>query len=417
MGTGIVDAACYHGGKEARKMSDEQMDVAEPKPGEEPTSEQHAKYHWGAPISEGRQAWLRELADRQQYWTKQPEATRGDSVFKDVKLTGADTSWLAEYSGRDINRWAPTLHLEGANLAATHLEQADLRAAHLERANLAAVHLEKGDLRAARLEGASLRRAYMEGVSLREAHLEGADLYKAHMEATTLREAHLERVNFTGSFLDKSVRLNEAILTGASLDQMTFDDVNLTVLDWSLVPVLGDEITAWNMRDTNGKPKDAKARRADFQAAVRANRVLAVTLRSQGMNEDADRYFYRAQVLQRQVFRRQGLWGQWAFSLLLSTLAGYGYRLGRIVRVYALVVIVFALAFLASDMVTSQVPLTLPAALDALQISLNAVHGRVFFAQFHLDTIQSWIATTESIVGIVVEGVFVAMLVQRFFAR
>jgi hypothetical protein len=45
------------------------------------------------------------------------------------------------------------------------------------------------------------------------------------------------------------------------------------------------------------------------------------------------------------------------------------------------------------------------------------VHGRVFFAQFHLDTLQSWLATAESIVGIVIEGVFVAMLIQRFFGR
>ena len=52
-----------------------------------------------------------------------------------------------------------------------------------------------------------------------------------------------------------------------------------------------------------------------------------------------------------------------------------------------------------------------------MQISLNAIHGRVFFAQFGLDTAQSWIATAESVVGIVIEGVFVAVLIQRLFAR
>jgi hypothetical protein len=55
--------------------------------------------------------------------------------------------------------------------------------------------------------------------------------------------------------------------------------------------------------------------------------------------------------------------------------------------------------------------------LDALQVSLNAIHGRVFFTQLGLDTLQSWLATLESIVGIVIEGVFVEMLIQRFFAR
>jgi hypothetical protein len=54
---------------------------------------------------------------------------------------------------------------------------------------------------------------------------------------------------------------------------------------------------------------------------------------------------------------------------------------------------------------------------DAFQISLNAIHGRVFFVQFGLDTFQSWLATLESIIGIVIEGTFVAMLIQRFFGR
>ncbi len=55
---------------------------------------------WGDPISEQRQAELKWLAERQREWVGQPEATRGDSVFKGVQLTGADVLWLAEDSGR-----------------------------------------------------------------------------------------------------------------------------------------------------------------------------------------------------------------------------------------------------------------------------------------------------------------------------
>jgi hypothetical protein len=43
------------------------------------------------------------------------------------------------------------------------------------------------------------------------------------------------------------------------------------------------------------------------------------------------------------------------------------------------------------------------------------LHRRIFFAQFHLDTLQSWLATAESVIGTVIEGVFVAMLIQRLF--
>jgi hypothetical protein len=52
---------------------------------------------------------------------------------------------------------------------------------------------------------------------------------------------------------------------------------------------------------------------------------------------------------------------------------------------------------------------------DAIVIGMTAIHGRVFFAQFHLDTLQSWLATAESVIGIVIEGVFVAMIIQRLF--
>src|SRR5260370_34763989 len=41
-----------------------------------------------------------------------------------------------------------------------------------------------------------------------------------------------------------------------------------------------------------------------FRVAVRANRQLAAVLRAQGVNEAADRFAYRAQVLQRRVLRR-----------------------------------------------------------------------------------------------------------------
>jgi hypothetical protein len=50
-------------------------------------------------------------------------------------------------------------------------------------------------------------------------------------------------------------------------------------------------------------------------------------------------------------------------------------------------------------------------------VSLTAIHGRVFITSFGLDSVQSLIAAIESVVGIVIEGTFVAMLIQRFFGR
>jgi hypothetical protein len=58
--------------------------------------------------------------------------------------------------------------------------------------------------------------------------------------------------------------------------------------------------------------------------------VLAVALQAQGLSEDAARFAYRAQILQRQVLRRQRKLSAYLLSVLLAVLAGYGYRLGRL---------------------------------------------------------------------------------------
>jgi len=81
------------------------------------------------------------------------------------------------------------------------------------------------------------------------------------------------------------------------------------------------------------------------------------------------------------------------------------------------IVLFFAASFLVADAFTAAHALTATRALEVVQLSLNAIHGRVFFSQFTLDTPDSWLATIESIVGIVIDGIFVAMLIQRFFDR
>jgi hypothetical protein len=54
---------------------------------------------------------------------------------------------------------------------------------------------------------------------------------------------------------------------------------------------------------------------------------------------------------------------------------------------------------------------------DSVLVSLSAIHGRTTFEQLGAWSPAAWVAAIESVVGIVIEGVFVAMLVQRFFAR
>jgi uncharacterized protein YjbI with pentapeptide repeats len=235
-----------------------------------------------------------------------------------LHLEGADL-----YGAHLAGAFLSEAHLEGADLRFAHLEDAQLGSAHLERARLLQVHLEDAYLGRAHLEGADLDRAHLERASLSEAHLERADLVYAHLEVAYLTHAHLEGADLTCAHLeganlgqahlegkvmaakdlarvrrwvgdfperlfpadlrtasfDKSSRLNDAVLTGVSFDQVTFDNTNLTVVDWSLVDRLGDERTGRARSDADGHPKDRNTRTAEFKAAVRANRVLAVALR------------------------------------------------------------------------------------------------------------------------------------------
>ena len=72
------------------------------------------------------------------------------------------------------------------------------------------------------------------------------------------------------------------------------------------------------------------------------------------MNDDADRFAYRAQVLQRRALRRQWRLGSYLFSLFLDALTSYGYRLGRILIAYAVVILGFSAIYLAGTASTQR---------------------------------------------------------------
>ncbi len=109
--------------------------------------------------------------------------------------------------------------------------------------------------------------------------------------------------------------------------------------------MLGDEESARRRNDNSGQVKDQALQLLEYEVAVRANRQLALELQSHGLNEDAARFAYRAQKLQRVVLRRQKKFGQYFFSGFLDLLAGYGYRPGRSVIWYLLMIFGFALAY------------------------------------------------------------------------
>ncbi len=330
-------------------------------------------------------------------------------------------------------------------MAGVHLEGADLSEAHLERAILQGAHLEGATLRGVHLQGANLFRAHPNNAYLREAHLEQARLRGTWLKGTYLLDAHLDGADLRNAFFDSASSL-EGITLGdekfgfALLADAHWGDVNLSIVNWRRVKVLGDDSRARHreLRWGTGTAREKNKRLEEYQAAVRANRQLANALRAQGMNEEAIRFAHRAQVLQRKVFWWQMLWGQlessqadasqgglrekvqelcWRvrnfgaciFSWILDLLAGYGYKPGRSVLAYLLVIAGFAVFNYGIGHLSPS---------EALIFSVTSFHGRGFLpGPFALGNPVTALAAVEAVVGLFIEISFIATFTQRFFGR
>ena len=331
-------------------------------------------------------------------WTDEKQRNR-----KGLDLRGADLRYadlqklpLARLRGALTWREAPDLTKEQRRAAEVLLEDANLKQTHLEGAILAGVHLEKADLGRTRLEGAYLIRAHLEGAGLSEVHLERANLTGAYMERALLRRTYLADENHIGP----------------RLVDIHWGDTNLAIVDWTQVKMLDDEYRA-RQKTYAGKVKDKALRISEYETAVRANRQLAVALENQGLNEDAARFAFRAQVLQRKLMWMRHEFGRWSFSMMLALLTGYGYRMWRIIVAYVLIVCACAVAYFILGLHYGPHLSLMQAFLE----SVTAFHGRVFLELFTSNTPQIWVTAFEAVAGLVIEGVFIAMLTQRFFGK
>jgi uncharacterized protein YjbI with pentapeptide repeats len=225
-------------------------------------------------------------------------------------------------------------HLEGANLCWAELNEADLHDAFLEaadlheaqmsKANLSRAHLEGAHLNGACLKEADLYNAHFTEADLRDVHLEGANLNNAHLEGKEVQKEDLERVqqwvrNFPSKLLPADIRgaifdlttnlekatLGEAKMGYISLVDVHWNDVNLSIVDWSTVEELGDERIARQEKTRQGKMKEIAVQITEYKSAVRANRQLSVTLQNQGLNEEASYFAYQSHVLQRKLLQLQ----------------------------------------------------------------------------------------------------------------
>ncbi len=375
----------------------------------------------------------------------------------------------AHLEGADLGRAT----LKRAILAGAHLEGAFLLGASLEGANLFEAHLEGARLVGVHLEGATLVGTHCEGKALSGEERERLCAWMPRFPET------LPAADLRGAFLNARTSLN-GIHAGddqygyVALADVHWGDVNLTVIEWQRLKRLGDETLAPLLRmeeeegaqpgerglpasaeravdmllraqevsdvvvsyvlrsptlmnqfrerlarEAQAQPETQQQRdRERLQAAVRANRQLAVVLRAQGLNEAADRFAYRAQVLRRRVLRHSGTraYGSYLFSWLLDVLAGYGYKPGRTLVAYLAPVLGFAIIYYALGHVAGNQPSMSP--LYAFIISIISFHGRGFFPAGFLPTLpMSVCAACEAILGLTIEISFIATFTQRYFGK
>jgi uncharacterized protein YjbI with pentapeptide repeats len=386
--------------------------------------------------------------ERQKYLAERraivPDVEKGIYPFKDVRLNRADVEWLlaTHENGRGPIDWhdRSQVRRKGIDVRGADLSQADLSllpltrlqggigmnewesateeqrkaaAVCMEGANLWQAGLGSAALNGARLGGAVLMEAFLENTCFVRAQLRGAIFIRANLRRAILIEAHLERadlrdVRLADAWLNE-VRLGDEKHRGPQLADAHWSDVNLAVVNWSQVTMLGDEYQACQKK-RNAMAKDGKTRLQEYQTAVRANRQLAMALQSQGLNEDAARFAYRAQVLQRRVFREQRALGKWLFSWFLALLAGYGYKPVRSFLAYVLIIGAFMVMYYALGSHLSWN--------EALVISMTAFHGRGFFpGTFSPGDPLAFASAVEAFVGLIIEVTFIATLTQRFFGK
>jgi len=322
--------------------------------------------------------------------------------------TIGDVSWHTWTNLTEKQHRMAAIQLPHADLKSAHLEGSSLEYANLERADLRGCHLEETDLGSANLQGAYCEEAHLEGADLWFAHLEDAFLWHTYVQGARFYEAHLD-----GAHLDRLVLADEHQV-GPQLADTRWGDANLAVVNWSQMRILGEEDIA-RRKESEGKSKDRATRLKEFEDAERANSQLAGALGAQGLNADAARFVYQSRILHRKLLALQGgsKFGPYLFSLLLALLTGYGYRMWRIIIAYVLLVSLFAGLYYGFG----QGHPHHMSWLEALIFSITAFHGRVFSSPFLPGSQQSIVTACEAIVGFTFEGIFIAMLTQRFFGR
>lgn len=343
----------------------------------------------------------------------------------------------ADLTDADLERAQLGLaHLEGALFLRANLKVAFLTQAYLARTQFDYAHLAFADLSMTNCEQATFIGANMQNALCIGANLTGADLHKSHLEDVQLNNAFLRDVRLSDAFLAGSylggVVMADEMHVGPQLADVHWNDVNLAVVKWSQMNMVREEYQARQRKEDDGQVKDSFTREEEYDTAVRTYRQIVIALESQGLKEEAERFAFRAQIMQRSVLwwrLRQGgqsFWqhinnlGACLFSWLLALLSGYGYRFGRSLSWYIGILLAFAWFYVH---LSQGVPphASIPdhlSLLDAMILSISDMVGRGFFTQnIPQNDLYAGCSVLEGVIGVFMDVLLISTLTQRLFKK
>ncbi|MFE1603144.1 pentapeptide repeat-containing protein [Methylobacterium sp. ID0610] len=310
-------------------------------------------------------------------------AQLGAANLVEADLTGANLS-RANLAGV----LARSARFEVARIEETDFTGGDLSGAHFAgvaggQAVFADAMLEDARFTGAALRFATLRRALLDGADFTRADLWGADFTDADADDTHFRQARLDEavlvnVNLTGADFEgaslKKARLTGSRLRGANLSGAKLDGADLSGADLSDTQLVRLNLTTCSLRHARfanawldgtrlriGQLGGAVGEEAagDYAGAVASYLALERNMRSIGDRAGASWAFKRARRMGRHHAGQRALaawrardWRAglrdgygWAADRFVEWLCDYGESLSRIVRAFALAILLFALLY------------------------------------------------------------------------
>ena len=273
-----------------------------------------------------------------------------EAVLEQARLIGAD------FGGAVFVRTsAGEADFTDAMLEDARFLRAHLRFARLDRALLDGADFSKADLWGACFGKAEADDAVFRDARCDEADFTDADLSRTDFAGASLKKAKLVRAKLSGATFDGAV-LDGAHLDGADLSNASLPRLNLQTCSLKHVRLAGAWLDKTRIRpeQLGGAVGEDVAR--EFHAAREAYVALEQNFRSIGNGDGASWAFRKGRqmgklheretalhALRGRSFRKVARHGLgWASDAFVEWLCDYGESLGRVVRAFGTLILVFA---------------------------------------------------------------------------